>query len=45
MYYVYTRKALKNGELRKGHRTFKTRAAQLKYIREAPLSIVITSYN
>ncbi len=45
MFYVYTRRALKNGELKKGSRVFQSRAAQAKYIREAPLSIVITGWN
>lgn len=45
MFYVYTRRALKNGTVKKGYREFTTRAAQCKYIINAPLSIVITAYN
>jgi hypothetical protein len=45
MYYVYTRRVLKNGVVRKGYKTFETRSAQAKYVREAPISIVITSHN
>jgi hypothetical protein len=45
MFYVYTRRALKNGTVKKCYKTFQTRAAQAKYVREAPNSIVITSYN
>lgn len=45
MYYVNTRRALKNGAVIKSTRRFTTREAQLKYIAKAPMSIVITAYN
>lgn len=45
MYYVYTRRALKNGAVIKSMRRFQTRAAQMKYITKAPMSVVITGYN
>jgi hypothetical protein len=44
-FYVYTRRALKNGDTKKGIRRFATRAAQINYINRAPWSIAITAWN
>lgn len=45
MYYVYTRKAFKNGKIVNGYKEFKSRAAQIHYIATAPMSIAITACN
>ncbi len=45
MYYVNTRRALKNGAVVVSQRRFQTRKAQRNYIAKAPMSIAITGYN
>jgi hypothetical protein len=44
-YKVYTRKYKANGDCIKGIREFKTRAAQGRYILNAPDDVAITFYN
>lgn len=44
-FYVLTRYATKGGELKKGRRTFKTRAEQSRYMRTAPDHVAITGWN
>lgn len=44
-YYVLTRYTGRNGEAKKGRRTFRTRSAQQNYIITAPWGVAITAYN
>jgi hypothetical protein len=44
-FYVYTRRELKSGNVKKGIRRFATRTAQINYINRAPWSIAITAWN
>jgi hypothetical protein len=44
-FYVLTRIARADGTVRKSGRNFATRAAQARYITNAPASVAITAYN